>query len=95
MCFSCCGASFIYRLYNSRARTEPSGTSANISLSAENSPSTETLNFLLVRKEVISLIRLVESSNCAGLMAGQSATLCKCILDIQEYRSFRHNVVEI
>jgi hypothetical protein len=43
-------------------RTGPCGTSAFISLGVDISPSTETLNFLCERNELISLIRLVEHS---------------------------------
>jgi hypothetical protein len=44
-----------------RDRTEPCGTLACISLCIDISPSTETLNFLIERKELISLVRLIEN----------------------------------
>jgi hypothetical protein len=56
------GASLMYKLYSTGARTESCGTLAATFLVEESSPSTETLNFPLVKKEAISLTRLVE--NC-------------------------------
>jgi hypothetical protein len=58
------GASFIYKLYSTGARTEPWGTPAATFLGEESSLSTETLNFLFVRNEAISLTRLLE--NCSS-----------------------------
>jgi hypothetical protein len=52
----------MYKLYSLRDRMEPRGTPAFISLGVDVSPSTETLNFLCVRNELISFIRLVENS---------------------------------
>jgi hypothetical protein len=43
---------------------EPSGT---LPLGVENSPSSKILNFLLVREETISLMRLVEKANSDNL----------------------------
>jgi hypothetical protein len=54
---------YVYRLYNVGDRTEPCGTPACISLGADSSPSTESLNFLWERKELISLIKLDENFN--------------------------------
>jgi hypothetical protein len=51
----------MYKLYSIGARTEPCGTPAATFLVEESSPSTKTLNFLLFKKEAISLTRLVES----------------------------------
>jgi hypothetical protein len=56
------GASFIHKLYSTGVRTEPCGTPASIFLGKESSPSTEILNYLLFKKEAISLIRLIK--NC-------------------------------
>jgi hypothetical protein len=50
-------------LYSTGARTETCGTPAAAFLGEESSPFTETLNFLLVKKEVISLTRLVKNCN--------------------------------
>jgi hypothetical protein len=58
------GASFIYKMYSTRARTKPCGTLAAIFLDDEISPSTETLNFLLVKRDAISLTRLAQ--NCGS-----------------------------
>jgi hypothetical protein len=41
----------MYKLYSIGARTEPCGTPAATFLVEESSPSTETLNFLLLKKE--------------------------------------------
>jgi hypothetical protein len=41
----------MYKLYSLGARTEPCGTLAATFLGEEISPSTETLNFLVVKKE--------------------------------------------
>jgi hypothetical protein len=56
------------RLYNIVEMMEPYFTPAAIALGAENTPSTETLNFLLVTKEAISLMRHVENSNSHSLV---------------------------
>jgi hypothetical protein len=50
-----------------RARTESCGTSACISWGVDNSPSTVTLNFLLVRNELISFIKFAEKCNFDSL----------------------------
>jgi hypothetical protein len=54
-------------LYNVGDRTEPCGAAACISLGVDISPSAETLNFLRERKELISLIRLIENFNLDNL----------------------------
>jgi hypothetical protein len=57
----------MYNLYSTLARTEHFGipwTPAAKILGEECSPPYETLNFLLVKKEEISLTRLVE--NCSS-----------------------------
>jgi hypothetical protein len=46
---------------------EPCGTPASIYLGVDNSPSTETLNFLLDKKELITLIKLAKNSNLYNL----------------------------
>jgi hypothetical protein len=53
----------MYKLYSTGARAEPCGTPAATFLGEESSPSTDTLNFLLVKKEAINLMRLIE--NCS------------------------------
>jgi hypothetical protein len=50
-----------------KKKTGPWGPPATISLGTESSPSTKTLNFLFVRKETISFMRLVENSNSDNL----------------------------
>jgi hypothetical protein len=50
-------------LYTVGDRIEPWGTPAPISLGADISPSTKTLNLCCERKELMSLIKLVENSN--------------------------------
>jgi hypothetical protein len=59
------------------ARTETWGTPAATSLGVENSPSTETLNFLLVTKQAISLMTFFENVMLTVYIVGQSATLCQ------------------
>jgi hypothetical protein len=78
------GASFIYRLYDIGARTEPWDTPAAIFLGVENSPSTKTLNFLSVRKEAIVLMSLVANSNPNNLysrpechVVAKAISICK------------------
>jgi hypothetical protein len=61
------GASIIYKLYRVGARTEPCGTPACISRGVDNSPSTETVNILLVRNELISFIKFAEKYNFDSL----------------------------
>jgi hypothetical protein len=46
---------------------EPCGTPASISLDVDSSPSTETLNFLWDRYELVSFIKLTESCNFDNL----------------------------
>jgi hypothetical protein len=53
------------------------GTPAAIFLGAENSPSTKALNFLSVRKEAISLMRLAKILILTIYIVGQSAMLCR------------------
>jgi hypothetical protein len=43
--------------------TELQGTLSTTSLGVKNSPSTKTTNFLFVRDEAISLMRLIENSD--------------------------------
>jgi hypothetical protein len=50
----------MYKLDNVAARTEPCSTPAFISLGVDISPSTQTLNFLFERNELISFIILAE-----------------------------------
>jgi hypothetical protein len=54
-------------LYNLGNKTEPCGTAASISLGVNIPFSTEALNFLWERKELISLIRLIENFNLDNL----------------------------
>jgi hypothetical protein len=54
-------------LYKVGDRTEPCGTPACISLAVDISPSTETLNFLCERKELMSFIKLIENANLDNL----------------------------
>jgi uncharacterized Zn-finger protein len=54
---------YIYMLFIILARAKPRGTPTTVSLGVENSPSTKTSHFLSVRKEAITLIRLVENSD--------------------------------
>jgi len=53
----------MYKLYNVGARTEPCVTPACVFLGVESLPSTETLDFLLDRYELMSLIKLVGNCN--------------------------------
>jgi len=59
--------SFIYRLYRIGDGTELRGTPACISRGVDSSPSTITLNFLLERNELVSLIKLNEKCNSDSL----------------------------
>jgi hypothetical protein len=61
------GASFIYILYKIGERTETCRTSACISLGADISPSTKTMDFLFERNELSSLIILAENFKCYNL----------------------------
>jgi hypothetical protein len=67
--------SFIYSLYNVGDRTEPYGTPACISLGVDILPSTETLNFLCERKELLSLNGLLENLIQIIHIANQGAML--------------------
>jgi hypothetical protein len=60
-------ASCMYKLYSTVARTEPCGTPEPTFLGDESLPSTETFNFLLVKKEAINLMRLIENCNSDSL----------------------------
>jgi hypothetical protein len=57
----------MYKLYRTGARTEPCGTPAVTCLGEERSPCTVNLNFLFVKKEPISLMRLIENCNSDSL----------------------------
>jgi hypothetical protein len=57
----------MYVLKRVGERTEPCGTPACIILGVDISPSTETLKFHCERKELISLIKLIEISNLDSL----------------------------
>jgi hypothetical protein len=61
------GVSLMYKLYRVGDRTEPCCTPACMYLGVEFSPSTETLNFRCERKELISLIEVVENCNLDNL----------------------------
>jgi hypothetical protein len=61
------GASFMYRLYKMGDRTLRCGTPACIFLGEEISPSTEALNLLSERKELMSLAVLTEKFNFINL----------------------------
>jgi hypothetical protein len=74
----------MYKLYNIGERTERCGTPACISLGVDNSPSTETLNFMLERNGLISLIVLAESINLINLyskpgcqVVSEAFSICK------------------
>jgi len=86
------GPSLICKLYSSGERTEPCGTPAYISFGVDNSSSTETLNFLLERNELISFIVLAERFNLISLYSKPGGV--KCFFDVQEYRS-RREIVKI
>jgi hypothetical protein len=75
--FRCRGASFLYKLYITGASTQPCGTPAATFLGEESSPSTETLNFLSVKKEAISLWDLSEIVTLIAYIVGQGAMLCQ------------------
>jgi len=55
------------RLYRVGTRTEPWGTAACITRGVDSSPSNITLNFLLEKNELISLIKLDEKCNSDSL----------------------------
>jgi hypothetical protein len=57
----------MYKLFNVGARTEPCGTPAFISLDVDISPSTQTLNFLFERNELISFIILADKFKFGNL----------------------------
>jgi hypothetical protein len=68
---------------------------AAIFLGEESSPSTETLNFLLLRNEAISLIKLAQNFSSHRLYSRPGCHGVESFLDIQEHRSRRHIIVEI
>jgi hypothetical protein len=83
----------MYTLYSIRARKEPCGTPAATFLSEESSPSTETLNFLLVKKEALSLMSLVENCNSDSLYSRPGWVLlvtCNCFTYIAEERTWTY-----
>jgi hypothetical protein len=57
----------MYSLYNIGARKEPWVTPGPIFLGAEILPPTEILNFLSLRQDAISLMRLVENTKYDNL----------------------------
>jgi hypothetical protein len=86
------GASLMYKLYSIGDRKEPRGIPACISLGVDISPSTKTLNFLLDRKELISLTVLIEKFNLIYLYDERVPGGIKGFLDNQEYCSHREVV---
>jgi hypothetical protein len=60
-----------------RARTESCGTPACIFRGVDNLPSTATLKSLLVRKELISLIKLTDNRNLDSLYSKPVAVQCQ------------------
>jgi hypothetical protein len=86
----------MYKMYSTGTRTEHCGNPAAKFLGEESSLSTENLNFLLVKKEAISLTRLVENSNSGSLYSRPGGPcFVKRLFDVQEYSSLRHIVTEI
>jgi hypothetical protein len=72
------------------------GTPVRISLGVDISPSTETLNLVCERKELIRSIKLVENSNLENLYSKRkSACGIKGLFDVQEHRGRRCIIVEI
>jgi hypothetical protein len=67
MCTWCCGGIVYIQTVQCGGQTEPCGTAACISLGANISPSTQTLNFPYKGKQFISLIMLVEKFNFDNL----------------------------
>jgi hypothetical protein len=59
------------------------------------SPSTETVNFRWDRKELISLIKLVEKFNLSKFYLAEVPCCIKGFFCIQEHRRRRHVIVEI
>jgi hypothetical protein len=53
----------MYKLYSVGASTETCDTPACISLGVDNSPSTETLDFLLVKYELMSFVKFAGNCN--------------------------------
>jgi hypothetical protein len=81
-----CRWSVIYRLYNIGGRTELWGTPAASFLGVENLPSTNTLNFLSIRK-AIRLIRLVENSYSDNLYIRPECHVVSKAFSISKERS--------
>jgi hypothetical protein len=67
MSSTCRDSNVLYTVCNSGAKTEPCGASDTIFLGVENLLSAKTLNFLLERKEAISLMNIVENYNSDNL----------------------------
>jgi hypothetical protein len=64
----------MYELYSTGARTEPCGTPAAIFLGEESSPSTETLNCLLIKKEANSNLLLPSRYIASGRTTAQKTS---------------------
>jgi hypothetical protein len=71
------GAPFMYKLYSTGARTEPYGTHAATFLGEENSPSTETFNFLLIKWTQSALCNLWKIVTPIAYIEGRDAMLCQ------------------
>jgi hypothetical protein len=74
-------------------RTEPCGTPACISLGVDISPYTETMNSRCERKELMSLINLVENSN--NLQQATVPCGIEGLFDVQEQRGRRSIIVDL
>jgi len=59
--------SLLNKLFRVGVRTEPSSAPVFLSLGVDNSPSTVTLKFLLVKNELISLIKFAENCRFCNL----------------------------
>jgi hypothetical protein len=90
------GIIYIYILYRLGDRTETCGSRACISLGVDISPSTETLNFLFERKELMSLIFSAENFNVNNVYSRPGCQdLSDTFFDIHEYHLRRHVFIEI
>jgi len=75
------------------SRRELCDTPVCISRGVDSSPSTITLNFLLERRDLISLIKLDENCNLDSLYSKPVPCSVKGFFDIEENRSRGHTEV--
>jgi hypothetical protein len=85
----------MYKLYTVGTSTEPCGTPDSIPLGVDSSLSTEILNFLLLRYELMVFVQFAANCNfdilCSKPGCHEVSKLSQC----PKYRNCGHEIVEV